>query len=112
MVNQVARKQRHKRIRSKVTGTAARPRLCVYRSLNNIYAQLIDDQNNVVLVSANDLKTKTNPKTESAKNVGKLLAEAAKSKKIAEVVFDRNGYKFHGRVKALAESARENGLKF
>ena len=112
MVNQVLRKQRHKRIRSKITGTAARPRLCVYRSLNNIYAQLIDDENNKVLAEANDLKTKTSPKTDSAKNVGKTLADAAKTKKIAEVVFDRNGYKFHGRVKALAESARENGLKF
>lgn len=112
MVNQVARKQRHKRIRSQISGTQARPRLCVYRSLNNIYAQLIDDENNKVLASANDLKTKTNPKTESAKNVGKTIAETAKSLKIAEVVFDRNGYKFHGRVKALAESARENGLKF
>jgi len=112
MVNQVARKQRHKRIRSQISGTQARPRLCVYRSLNNIYAQLIDDENNKVLASANDLKTKTNPKTESAKNVGKTIAEAAKSLKIAEVVFDRNGYKFHGRVKALAETARENGLKF
>jgi large subunit ribosomal protein L18 len=112
MVNQVTRKKRHARIRSKISGTASRPRLCVYRSLTSIYAQLIDDENNKVLAQTSDLKAKTNPKLDSAKVVGKAIAEAAKKIKVAECVFDRNGYKFHGRVKALAESARENGLKF
>ena len=112
MVNQITRKKRHARIRSKISGTAVRPRLCVYRSLSKIYAQLIDDENNKVLAQASDLKSSTSPKVDSAKSVGKALAEAAKKHKITECVFDRNGYKFHGRVKALAESARENGLKF
>jgi large subunit ribosomal protein L18 len=112
MTNQVNRIQRHKRIRSKVVGSAARPRLCVYRSLTSIYAQLIDDSSSKTLVSVSDLKDRKGTKTESAKLIGLEIAKLAKVAKIEEVVFDRNGYKYHGRVKALAEGAREGGLKF
>jgi|SRR5210317_1025040 len=113
MTNQLARKQRHKRIRSRVKGTDQKPRLSVYRSLNAIYAQLIDDEKGVVLAQASDLKTKGKmTKTESATKVGAELAKKALDAKITTCVFDRAGYKFHGRVKALAEAARENGLKF
>jgi large subunit ribosomal protein L18 len=112
MTNQILRKKRHARIRSKVSGTAARPRLCVYRSLTTIYAQLIDDVAGKTLVAASDIKSKKGTKVESAKNVGTELAKLAKELKIEECVFDRNGYKFHGRVKSLAEGAREGGLKF
>ena len=107
------RQRRHNRIRSKITGTAERPRLVVFRSLNHIYAQVIDDTKGIILVSSSDLKTKTKgKKTDKAKDIGMAIAESAKSKKIEKVVFDRNGYKYHGRVKALAEGAREGGLQF
>ena len=110
-----ARLTRHKRVRAKISGTPERPRLCVYRSLANISAQIIDDVNGVTLVSANTLEKGFEGATgnaEAAKKVGVTLAERAKAKGIEEVVFDRGGYVYHGRVAALAEGAREGGLKF
>lgn len=113
MTNQVARKKRHKKIRSRVIGTQSKPRLSVFRSLTNIYAQLIDDENGVVLAQASSIKSADKmTKTQSAQKVGEELAKKAIEKKISTCVFDRGGYKFHGRVQALANSARENGLKF
>ncbi len=106
------RSRRHVRIRAKINGTAARPRLIVFRSLQYITAQLIDDENNTTIASASDMKEKKGTKSERATKVGAEIAKQAKEKKISEVVFDRNGYKYHGRVKALADSAREGGLKF
>lgn len=128
-IKQRARKRRHIRVRSKVFGTSLRPRLCVFRSNKHIYAQLIDDENNKVLATASDLKVKkkgtkvakgTKKKKEVERSrkldlgfeVGKLIAKKAKELKIEIVIFDRGGYKYHGRVKALAEGAREGGLKF
>ncbi|MCA9374250.1 MAG: 50S ribosomal protein L18 [Candidatus Gracilibacteria bacterium] len=109
----VNRIKRGARVRAKLQGTAERPRLVVFRSLNNHYAQLIDDQKGVTLASASDVKEKGKAtKVERAKKVGAMIAEAAKEKKITTCVFDRNGYKYHGRVKALAEGAREGGLQF
>ena len=110
-----ARLKRHKRVRAKISGTALRPRLNVFRSTNNIYAQLIDDVAGVTLASASTLDKELNGyggNKEAAKKVGKLIAERAAQKNITEVVFDRGGYIFHGRVKELAEGAREGGLKF
>jgi large subunit ribosomal protein L18 len=101
-----------------VSGTAARPRLCVFRSLNHIYAQVIDDVLGRTLVAAStvdlEIRAKTDGKkrTNQAEMVGQLLAERAKEKGISQVAFDRGGYKYHGRVKALAEAARKGGLKF
>jgi large subunit ribosomal protein L18 len=106
------RSRRHARIRAKINGTAARPRLVVFRSLRYITAQLIDDESRVTLASASDAKEKKGTKSERAAKVGTEIAKLAKEKKITEIVFDRNGYKYHGRVKALADSAREGGLKF
>ena len=109
------RLQRHKRVRAKVSGTPERPRLNVFRSEANIYAQLIDDTNSVTLASASSLDKQFDGKgsnCESAKKVGLLLAQRAKDKGISTVVFDRGGYLYHGRVKALAEGAREGGLEF
>ena len=110
-----ARVQRHKRVRGKITGTAACPRLNVFRSLQHIYAQLIDDVNGVTLVSAStvekDFKDYGGNK-DAAFKVGKLLAERAAAKDIKDVVFDRGGYIYHGRVQSLAEGAREGGLNF
>lgn len=104
---------RHKRVRAKIKGTNERPRLSVFRSNRYVFAQIIDDIKGVTLISAGDLKSKDKAKkTESAKNVGLELAKAAKLKKIKSVAFDRGGYKYHGRIKALAEGAREGGLKF
>ena len=106
---------RHARVRKKISGTPDMPRLSVYRSLNHIYAQIIDDVNGVTLVSANTLEKEFEGITgncEGAKKVGLALAERAKAKGIEEVVFDRGGYIYHGRVAALAEGAREGGLKF
>lgn len=111
--NQV-RQHRHKRIRAKLQGTPETPRISVFLSLNHIYAQLIDDTKGHTLVSASDYEIddkKAKPQ-ELAGMVGKLLAEKAKAKKIKTVVFDRSGYQYHGKVKALAEGARENGLQF
>ncbi|MBS9335547.1 50S ribosomal protein L18 [Fructobacillus sp. M1-13] len=107
------RARRHKRVRGKVSGTAARPRLNVFRSNVNIYAQLIDDVAGVTLASASSQSADvTGTKVEQAVKVGEMIAKNAKAAKIEEVVFDRGGYVYHGRVKALADSARENGLKF
>ena len=110
-----ARLKRHKRVRAKISGTALRPRLNVFRSTNNIYAQLIDDVAGVTLASASTLDKELNGyggNKEAAKKGGKIIAERAAQKNITEVVFDRGGYIFHGRVKELAEGAREGGLKF
>jgi large subunit ribosomal protein L18 len=112
-----ARAVRHRRIRAKVQGTAARPRLAVFRSLLHIYAQLIDDASGRTLVSASDMKLKVpaadaNRKIAAAKAVGASLAEQAKAAGIGEAVFDRGGYRYHGRVKAVADGAREGGLVF
>lgn len=109
------RLKRHKRVRAKISGTAAKPRLCVYRSLKNIYAQIIDDVAGVTLVSASTLEKGFDGyggNKEAAKKLGAVIAEKAKAKGIEEVVFDRGGYVYHGRIKELADSARENGLKF
>ena len=108
----LARNARKRRIRARVVGTTKRPRLSVFKSLTGIQAQIIDDSKSVTIVAASDLKIKKGTKTERAKEVGKLIAESAKTKSIEEVVFDRGGYSYHGRIKALAESAREAGLKF
>ena len=111
-----ARLMRHARIRSKISGTSEIPRLSVFRSNKQIYAQIIDDEKKSTLVSASSLdkslKLENGGNVEAAKAVGKLLAEKAKKAKITKVVFDRGGYLYHGRVKALAEAARENGLEF
>lgn len=107
------RARRHNRIRAKISGTSECPRLVVFRSLNHHYAQLIDDAKGVTLASASDLKMKgKGKKSERAKKVGLELAGIAKEKKITACVFDRNGYKYHGRIKAIAEGAREGGLQF
>ena len=109
------RLKRHVRVRGKISGTPERPRLNVFRSNANIYAQIIDDVNGVTLVSANTLEKEFEGATgnvEAAKKVGAVLAERAKAQGIEQVVFDRDGYIFHGRVAALAEGAREAGLKF
>ena len=116
--SRLTRKIRHKRVRQKLAGTAVRPRLCVFRSLNHIYAQVIDDTIGRTLISMSTLdpqvRSKTNDivKTKKAEVVGTLLAEETLSKGINRVVFDRGGYKYHGRVKALAEAARQAGLEF
>ena len=108
------RQRVHKRIREKVSGTAERPRLNVYRSLNHIYAQLIDDMGGKTIVSAStrEAKIKTGGNLAAAKQIGKQIAEKAKAKGVSKVVFDRGGYLYHGRIKALADAAREAGLKF
>jgi len=114
----IARQRRHSRVRAKLAGTASRPRLCVFRSLNHIYAQVIDDEKGHTLVTAStldpDIKGGADKKAKSAKAelVGSLVAKRALDNGIKEVVFDRGGYKYHGRVKALAEAARQAGLKF
>jgi len=106
------RYRRHKRVKSKVRGTSNIPRLCVFRSNRHIYAQLIDDEKGITILSEKDLDKKGKTKTEVAYEVGKSLAGKAIKKKIEKVVFDRAGYKYHGRVKSLAEGARQGGLKF
>ncbi len=111
------RQRVHVRIRRKLRGTAERPRLAVYRSLTNIYVQVIDDSKGATVVAASsnekgDTKMKTGGNLAAAKDVGKLVAERAKAKGISQVVFDRGGYLYHGRIKALADAAREAGLKF
>ena len=106
------RQRRHLRVRKKVSGTSERPRLVVYRSLKHITAQLVDDTSNRTLMTVTDQKLETGKKTEKSTEVGKMLAARAKDAGITRVVFDRAGYRFHGRVKALAEGAREGGLEF
>ena len=114
----VARYRRHVRVRAKVEGTTSRPRLCVFRSLNHVYAQVIDDSQGHTLVSASTLdpetRSETNGKAKAGKAelVGTIIAKRALSNGVKQVVFDRGGYKYHGRVKALAEAARQGGLKF
>lgn len=111
-----SRKARHLRIRKDIIGTSEIPRLNVFRSNTNISAQIIDDEKGITLVSASsldkDLKLKSGSNTEAGKVVGESLAKKAVKQKITKVVFDRGGYLYHGRVKALAEAARENGLEF
>ena len=109
------RKKRHKRVRGKVSGTPQRPRLNVFRSRAHIYAQLIDDSTGVTLCAASSVEKGFDSEAsgkEAAKKVGQMIAERARDKDIETVVFDRGGYLYHGRVQALAESARESGLKF
>jgi large subunit ribosomal protein L18 len=112
----VIRKRVHERIRSRMTGSAERPRLNVYRSLNHIYTQIIDDATGTTIASASTVSKKGEGKAggnvAAAKEVGKLIAERAKEKGIKKVVFDRGGYLYHGRIKALADAAREAGLEF
>ncbi len=109
----ITRKKRQQRVRRKISGTAECPRLNVFRSSKNIYAQLIDDVEGVTLASASSLDIDSEgTKVEQAAAVGKLVAERAKENNITTVVFDRAGYKYHGRIQALAEAARENGLEF
>ena len=120
MINKVSRNEmrleRHSRIRKNLSGTAERPRLCVFRANANIQAQIIDDEKGVTLVSASTLEKELNIKNggniEAAKIIGAEIAKRAKKAKITQVVFDRGGYLYHGRVAALAEAARENGLEF
>jgi len=114
----VARKRRHLRVRKKVAGTQARPRLNVFRSLQHIYAQIVNDEQGQTLVAASSLESSVSAgrnscgNKECARQVGKLVAERALEKGIKAVVFDRGGYLFHGRIKELAEGAREGGLEF
>ncbi len=118
ITSRLARQRRHARVRKKLSGTTARPRFCVFRSLSHIYAQVIDDTAGQTLISASDLdsevkdKVAEKKKRESAEIVGSLAAQRALSKGIKKVVFDRGGYQYHGRVKALAEAARKAGLEF
>ena len=114
----IARLRRHRRVRAKISGTAERPRLNVFRSLGNIYAQVIDDVAGHTLVSASTIdrelrsEVEGKSKKDAAKLVGELVAKRAQAAGIKQVVFDRGGYKFHGRIKALADGAREAGLEF
>jgi len=114
--SRAARRRRHMRIRRRLSGSAARPRLCVFRSLNHIYAQLVDDVRGVTVAAAStldaDLRSVTGTKTDRARAVGRTIAERGKRAGVSQVVFDRGGYLYHGRVKALAEAAREGGLEF
>jgi large subunit ribosomal protein L18 len=116
--SRIARKRRHQRVRRKLSGTAERPRLSVFRSLRHIYAQIINDEVGYTLVSVSTLESEVRKqidglkKTDQAHLVGKVLAERALAKGVTQVVFDRGGYKYHGRVKALAEGSREGGLEF
>ena len=114
----LARKRRHARVRSRVEGMPDKPRLCVFRSLSNVYAQIIDDVDGKTLVSAGSLtaeikeQTSGKNKTQIAELVGAALAKKAKEQGITQVVFDRGGYRYHGRIKALADAARKAGLEF
>jgi large subunit ribosomal protein L18 len=114
--SQEIREAVHRRIRNKISGTAERPRLSVYRSMNHIYAQIIDDGKSVTLVAASTVEQawrgRTGGNIAAAKEVGTMIAERAREKGITRVVFDRGGYIYHGRVRSLAEAAREAGLEF
>ena len=104
---------RHRRVRAKIKGTALVPRICVFRSNRHIYCQLIDDEKNKTIIIASDIEVKLKgKKSEVAGKVGELLAKKAQDKKIEKAVFDRSGYQYHGRVKALADGARKGGLKY
>ncbi len=111
-----ARQKRHSRLRLRVAGSAERPRLAVFRSINQIYAQVIDDSTGHTLASASSteasLRAESGTKTERAKQVGSLIGDRAKAAGVERVVFDRAGFKYHGRIRALAEGARESGLEF
>jgi large subunit ribosomal protein L18 len=108
-----SRKKRIRRTRAKISGSVTRPRLCVFRSLRSIYAQIIDDENGKILASVDSRKMeKAKNNIETAEKIGEEIAKLAIAKKIGEVVFDKRGYKYHGKVKALAEGARKGGLKF
>jgi len=110
-VKEIARKRRHQKISKKCKGTATRPRLVVYRSNANMYAHLIDDEAGKTLATISDVKDKKTANIEAAKKIGSEVAKKAKELKIETCVFDRNGYKYHGKVKALADAVREGGLK-
>ncbi|OIP81629.1 50S ribosomal protein L18 [Candidatus Peregrinibacteria bacterium CG22_combo_CG10-13_8_21_14_all_44_10] len=110
--NASKRHHRHARVRAKVNGTEKRPRLVVFRSINSTYAQLIDDTTGAVICATSDLKKDKGNKIERAKEVGLEIGKLAQDKGIKECVFDRNGYRYHGRVKAIADGARESGLAF
>jgi large subunit ribosomal protein L18 len=118
VTSRLARQRRHTRVRKKLSGTTAKPRFCVFRSLSHIYAQVIDDTAGKTLIAASDLdaelkdKIAEKKKIENAELVGSLAAQRALNKGIKQVVFDRGGYQYHGRVKALAEAARKAGLEF
>ena len=120
MINKTEKKEIrariHKRIRRKLAGTAERPRLAIFRSVAHIYAQVIDDLKGATVAAASslekDMRAKTGANVDAAKAVGKLVAQRAVEKGVKEVVFDRGGYRYHGRIKALADAAREGGLKF
>ncbi len=109
-----ARHRRHLRVRQRVVGTPQKPRLCVFRSLNHTYAQVIDDSMGHTLAAADsrELSARAGSKTAAARQVGALVAERAKAKGVTKVVFDRGGYRYHGRVKELADAAREGGLDY
>ncbi len=114
---QAARKARHKGIRKKMSGTTERPRLCVFRSLNHLYAQAIDDLDGKTLCAASTaektfVSSVKGPKAQKAEKLGEILGERLKSKGIAKIAFDRAGYQYHGRVKALAEALRKSGIQF
>lgn len=109
------RKRRHLRVRTKIEGTSERPRLNVFRSLNHIYAQLVNDEQGETLVAASSLELEGNgdlTKAQAAEKVGELIAERAVDQGVKKIIFDRGGYRYHGRVKALAEAARKGGLEF
>ncbi len=118
IAKKVGKQRRHERIRKQVAGTPERPRLCVYRSLNNVYAQIIDDTKGVTLVAASTLDKEIKGteghkgNVEAAKKVGQLIAKKASATGVKKVVFDRGGYRYHGSIKALAEGSREGGLEF
>jgi large subunit ribosomal protein L18 len=114
---EISRKKRHRRIRKKIFGTKDRPRCVIKKSLNHIYIQLVDDENGKVLVGLSSLSPKIKDKIKSVtvktcKEIGKIFAQKSKESKINSIVFDRGGYIYHGKIKALAESLREEGLKF
>ena len=108
----IKRQVRHLRVRNKVTGTAERPRLVVFRSLKHIYAQIVDDTQMRTMMTVSDLNIEKGRKAERAAEVGKLIAEKAKAAGVTRVVFDRAGYRYHGRIKAVADGARKGGLEF
>jgi large subunit ribosomal protein L18 len=108
----IIRQNKHKKVRKNVTGTESRPRLHVFKSSQHIYAQLIDDSKGVTLASSSDLAIKSGTKTERATKVGEEVAKKALTKKVKAIVFDRGGFKYHGRVAALADGARKGGLEF
>jgi len=111
-IKTIHRHKRHRRVRSKITGTAKIPRLTVFRSLNHISAQIIDDEAQKTLANASTLKSKVKASVDTATKIGKEIAKTALELGITQVVFDRAGYRYHGKIKAVAEGAREEGLKF